>query len=91
MITRCEECDHVLAGDEVEHIYKGKSYCEDCYKAVNITGFNSIQMKGEPEDKMSEQLSSLKNAVEALTGIVSECPTCKRRYDEWLQHFREKG
>jgi hypothetical protein len=32
-----EECDHVLVGDEVEHIYKGKSYCEDCYKMIRST------------------------------------------------------
>jgi hypothetical protein len=37
MITRCEECDHVLGGDEVEHLYKGRSYCEDCYKVVKAT------------------------------------------------------
>jgi hypothetical protein len=37
MITRYEECDHVLVGDEVEHIYKGKSYCEDCYRTVRST------------------------------------------------------
>lgn len=29
-----EECDHELVGDEVEHLVKGKSYCEDCHKAV---------------------------------------------------------
>lgn len=34
MIVRCEECNHILAEDEVEHLYKGKSYCEDCYKMV---------------------------------------------------------
>jgi hypothetical protein len=91
MIIRCEECDHVLAGDEVEYICKSKSYCEDCCKAVNISGLNSIQMKDKPEDKMAEQLSLLTNAVEALIGIVSECPTCKRRCNEWLQNFRKKG
>jgi hypothetical protein len=34
MITRCEICSHEPAGDEVEHLYKAKSYCQDCYKAV---------------------------------------------------------
>jgi hypothetical protein len=34
MITKCEECDQVLAGDEVEYLYKGKSYCDDCYEVV---------------------------------------------------------
>jgi hypothetical protein len=34
MIIRCEECDHVLAGDEVEHRYTGRSLCDDCYKSV---------------------------------------------------------
>jgi hypothetical protein len=33
-MIRCETCGHELVGDEVEHLYKGKSYCEDCYKAV---------------------------------------------------------
>ena len=37
MITRCEDCDHALLGDEVEHLYKGKSYCDDCYKVVKAT------------------------------------------------------
>jgi hypothetical protein len=37
MITRCEECDHVHVGDEVVHIYKGKSYCEECYRMVRPT------------------------------------------------------
>jgi hypothetical protein len=23
-----------IVGDEVEYLYKGKSYCDDCYKAV---------------------------------------------------------
>lgn len=37
MITRCEECGHELAGDEAEHLYRGKSYCDDCYKTVKAT------------------------------------------------------
>ena len=32
MIIRCEECDHELVGDDVEHLYKCKSYCDDCYE-----------------------------------------------------------
>jgi hypothetical protein len=28
------ECDHLLVGDEVEYLSKGKSYCDDCYRAV---------------------------------------------------------
>ena len=40
MRTRCVECDHLLVGDEVEYRYKGKSYCDDCYRMVKkaITG-----------------------------------------------------
>jgi hypothetical protein len=34
MPSKCVECDHLLVGDEVEYLYKGKSYCEDCYRAV---------------------------------------------------------
>jgi hypothetical protein len=34
MITTCGECDHVLVEDEAEYLYEGKSYCEDCYKAI---------------------------------------------------------
>jgi hypothetical protein len=34
MLSKCVECDHLLVGDEVEYLYKGKSYCGDCYKAV---------------------------------------------------------
>jgi hypothetical protein len=34
LIIKCEECDHVLVGDEVEYLYKCNSYCEDCYKTV---------------------------------------------------------
>ena len=40
MIIRCVECDHELVGDEVEYLYKGKSYCEDCYKMVKATEKN---------------------------------------------------
>jgi hypothetical protein len=28
----CVRCDHLLAGDEVEYLYKGKSYCDDSYR-----------------------------------------------------------
>ena len=31
---KCVECDHLLVGDEVEYLYKGKSCCDDCYRAV---------------------------------------------------------
>jgi hypothetical protein len=34
MLIRCVECDRLLVGDEVEYLYQGKSYCEDCYRAV---------------------------------------------------------
>jgi hypothetical protein len=34
MPSKCVECDHLLVGDEVEYLYKGKSYCEDCYRAA---------------------------------------------------------
>jgi hypothetical protein len=43
MIIKCEECDHKLVGDEVEYFYKGKSYCEDCYRAVKkAEGLNNF-------------------------------------------------
>ena len=32
MLDICVECDHIL--EDEEHIYRGKSYCDDCYKAV---------------------------------------------------------
>jgi hypothetical protein len=40
MLSKCVECEHLLVGDEVEYLYKGKSYCDDCYKAVkkSVTG-----------------------------------------------------
>ncbi|HEX5979195.1 MAG TPA: hypothetical protein VFY68_18070, partial [Nitrososphaeraceae archaeon] len=38
MLMKCVECDHVLVGDEVEYLYKGKSYCDDCYKAIKKAG-----------------------------------------------------
>jgi hypothetical protein len=28
------ECDHLLVGDEVEYLYRGKSNCGDCYRAA---------------------------------------------------------
>jgi hypothetical protein len=34
MPSRCVECDHLLVGDEVEYLYRGKSYCGDCYRAA---------------------------------------------------------
>jgi hypothetical protein len=34
MLSKCMECDHLLVGDEVEYLYKGKSYCDDCYRSV---------------------------------------------------------
>jgi hypothetical protein len=35
--------NHLLVGDEVEYLYKGKSYCDDCYRAVKkaATGASS--------------------------------------------------
>jgi hypothetical protein len=40
MPTKCVECDHLLVGDEAEYLYKGKSYCDDCYRGVKkvVTG-----------------------------------------------------
>ena len=34
---KMRRCDHILVGDEVEYLYKGKSYCDDCYGAVKKT------------------------------------------------------
>ena len=34
MPSKCIECDQLLVDDEVEYLYKGKSYCDDCYRAV---------------------------------------------------------
>jgi hypothetical protein len=34
MPNRCVECDHLFVGDDVEYLYKGKSYCDDCYRMV---------------------------------------------------------
>jgi hypothetical protein len=34
MIIRCEERSHELVGDEAAYLVKGKSYCEDCYRAI---------------------------------------------------------
>jgi hypothetical protein len=45
MLIKCVECDHVLIGDEAENLYKGKSYCDDCYKAAK--GLEAaVQQKG---------------------------------------------
>jgi hypothetical protein len=41
MIIGWVECDHVLVGDE-EHLYKGKSYCDDCYKMVKSANNEKI-------------------------------------------------
>jgi hypothetical protein len=32
MISRCVECDSLLLDEE--YLYKGKSYCDDCYKMI---------------------------------------------------------
>ena len=32
MFDKCVECDHIL--EDEEYLYSGKSYCDDCYKAV---------------------------------------------------------
>jgi hypothetical protein len=32
MLSKCIECDHVL--EDEEYLYKGKSYCDDCNRAV---------------------------------------------------------
>jgi hypothetical protein len=32
MEIKCVECEGVL-NDDVEYLYKGKSYCDDCYRA----------------------------------------------------------
>src|SRR5918994_7930507 len=34
MFEKCSECDHSFSDDEDEYLYKGKSYCDDCYRAV---------------------------------------------------------
>jgi hypothetical protein len=34
MLSKCVECDHIFADDDEEYFYKGKSYCDDCYRAV---------------------------------------------------------
>lgn len=49
MIIRCIECNDVL-NDDVEYLYKGKSYCDDCYRAVkklvgSTTGKSNIVSK----------------------------------------------
>ena len=38
--SKCVECDHLLVGDKVEYLYKGKSYCDDCYRSIKkvVTG-----------------------------------------------------
>jgi hypothetical protein len=32
MFDKCVECDHKL--EDEEYIYKGKTYCDECYRAV---------------------------------------------------------
>jgi hypothetical protein len=32
MLIKCVECDDVL--DDMEHLYKGKAYCDDYFRAV---------------------------------------------------------
>ena len=32
MFVKCVECDHIL--EDEEYLYKGKSYCDDCYRAI---------------------------------------------------------
>jgi hypothetical protein len=44
----------------------------------------------EQRDRMEKQLLLLTDAVGELMHIVSECPTCKRRYDDWLQQKRDE-
>ena len=34
MKIKCIECDQLIVDDKVYH-YKGKSYCDDCYKTIN--------------------------------------------------------
>ena len=34
MKIKCVECDQLIIDDKVYH-YKGKSYCDDCYKMIN--------------------------------------------------------
>ncbi|MDQ3839327.1 MAG: hypothetical protein M3297_08670 [Thermoproteota archaeon] len=34
MLIKCVECDHIFGDDEAEYIYRGKTYCDDCYRAV---------------------------------------------------------
>ena len=43
MFDKCVECDHIL--EDEEHIYKGKSYCDDCYRAVKK--FEATQQERE--------------------------------------------
>jgi hypothetical protein len=36
LLIKCVQCDHLLVGDEVEYLRKGKSYCEDCYRYLAL-------------------------------------------------------
>jgi hypothetical protein len=32
MLIKCVDCNQVL--EDMEYLYKGKSYCDDCYRAA---------------------------------------------------------
>ena len=38
MRVKCAECGHLFVGDEAEHRYKGKSYCDEyCYEMIRAS------------------------------------------------------
>ena len=36
MLSKCVECDSLLVDEE--YLYKGKSYCDDCYRMFRSAG-----------------------------------------------------
>jgi hypothetical protein len=49
-----EICSHELVRDEVEYRYKGRSYCEDCYKTIKAA--NGCPMMSSQYNTNSESV-----------------------------------
>jgi hypothetical protein len=54
MRVKCAECGHLFVGDEAEHHYKGKSYCDDCYEMIKAADHENKNKNEIISSKMRE-------------------------------------
>ena len=58
-----------------------------CYFAPFISNFDpTIMMTDDADiDRIRKRMESVTNDIKELANIAAECPTCSRRFKEYLQ------